>query len=160
MCNVVAMWQTLVPGDLPTKHLQVVFRDFSLQPNLASFDFAGFVHLNPITMADAYADGGPGFEYQNPLCAEKVLAGHNHYGPVFSIHIGANVLRFEEYSHAEGVCQATSMRLLKHLMINLNLECQWEAYSWYYDNHETSATRQGTQQEIRALFNARGYSSE
>ena len=151
MADVVAVWQTLVPGNLPTKHLDLLFSDFNPLECLTSFDFAGFVNMNEVEVPNARANLQQDSIYLSPNAAEKAIAGRNHYGTLFSIVVSANSIAIEDYCHG-GECQRTSMRLLKHIAIGLNLSVQWQAYSWYYDSSESSEIRQGTEKEIRALF--------
>ena len=152
MLDVVFKWQTLVPGNLPTKHLKMVFRDFNLKHSLASFEFTGFVAMHTMMLPRSRSEAEEYATYLNPSCAEKVVAGRNHYGSVFDIQVGPTFLTLEEYGHDDGACQETSMRLLKHVLLDLQLTCQWQAYSWYYDNHECSPVSRGTEKELCALF--------
>ena len=163
MTDMVRNWQNLAPGDLPTKHLDLMFSDFNPKENLASFGFAGFVHMNRefLEMHNVEASSVPsGLDdvsyYRDSYSAARssVITGQNYYGPMFFIEIGVDSIALEDYCVRDAVCQETSMRLLKHLAIELNLKFQWQAYSWYYDSHERSEIRQGTEEEIRALFNA------
>ncbi|MEZ0371948.1 MAG: hypothetical protein ACAI44_22850 [Candidatus Sericytochromatia bacterium] len=141
-------WQSLVPGHLPTRHLSIIFRDFNPVISMAGFSFTGFVQLDHQVPADPPA----AVCYLEPAVAEKVIAGINHYGPVFEILLGPAALEFEAYAYEEGLCQETAMQLLAQLMLDMQLTCRWEAYSWYYDNHESSEICSGTEKELRALF--------
>lgn len=148
------MWQTLVPGNLPTKYLKLIFSNFNPKLNLASFDFAGFVQLDKTMTSRSWFDFEKISYYCNPYCAEKIATNLNHYGTLFSIEVGTDFVLFEEYCFDAGACQDTSMRLLKYLIVELNLECQWQAYSHYYDSGESSQIFAGTEKEIRALITA------
>ena len=140
-------WQNLVPGNLPTRHLSLSFRDFNPAHSLAGFAFTNFVKIDRLA-------SGPQMLvcYLDPLSAAKVIAGRNHYGPVYEIGLGAETIEFEDYAYDAGPCQDTAMNLLAQLMLDLRLACRWEAYSWYYDNHEYSESCTGSEKELCELF--------
>lgn len=152
MLDTATSWETLVPGDLPAKRLNLVFPDFNPKEHLASFEFVGFVYMNEMEVAHPRSDLADVSYYLNPLTAQKVVEGKNHYGPLFFIEVRADSIVIEDYC-LTGVCHETSMRLLKYLVIDLGLECSWQSYSWYYDSYERSPIAEGTAVELRALFN-------
>ncbi len=151
MAPTIPGWQSLAPGNLPTKHLNLTFSDFNPKIKLAAFDFAGFVDMKNLEAAqfDYYFD-----YYQDAYSAKKSFSvtGRNYYGPLFFIQISENSIEIEEYCCQDAQCQQTSMKLLYSLACELKLEFEWQAYSWYYDNHQYSNFRTGNEQEIRALF--------
>ncbi len=155
MADEVRSWQYLAPGDLPTKHLDLMFSDFNPKEDLASFDFAGFVDMSKVAAAPSRPDLQDASYYRDSYSAGRSYAvtGQNYYGPLFFIQISATSIEIEDYCVSDAVCQQTAMRLLKHLAIELNLKFQWQAYSWYYDTHYYSEFQKGTEEEIRALFN-------
>jgi hypothetical protein len=147
-----ASWQSLGGEKLPTNHLNLEFPDFNPKLALDSFDFAGFVRLDETMSSRPLFDFANVAYYFDSYSIEKIIAERNHYGGYFSIDVGNSVVRFQEMSGLLEDCQETAMRLLKHLAIELNRECRWEAYSQYEDSGEYSEIRTGTDTEIRALF--------
>jgi hypothetical protein len=146
------MWQNLVPGNLPARYLNLAFSNFNPKRSLAAFDFAGFVHLDETMTSRPRFDFEKISYYFSPSCVEKIAAGQNYYGVLFSIEVGTTFVQLEEYCMGAGACQDTSMRLLKRLVIALKLECQWQSYSHYYDSGEYSQIHKGTEKELRALL--------
>ena len=140
------MWHDLVPPNLPTKDLKITFEDFNLSEGLASFDFSGFVLLEEAGSSDEET-----LYYLDSYAASKP-SGQNHYGPLFYILIKRDSIEFEDYCCPDAECQNTTMNLLRYLMLDLNLKCKWLSYSWYYDNHEYSESRRGTEVEIRNVL--------
>jgi hypothetical protein len=154
MTDTVPKWQALVPGDLPARHLDLMFRHFNPKEALTLFDFAGFTKMQTGTDVSSTIGSTDTVFYSDSYSAEKSFAvtGRNYYGPLFFIEIGKNSIGLENYCLEDEQCQQTAMKLLKHLALEFDLKFQWQAYSWYYDNHERSELNKGTEVEIRGLF--------
>lgn len=140
------MWHDLVPPSLPTKNLTVTFETFNPYEGLASFDFAGFVFQEEAHVPDDQTSC-----YLDSHTSNKP-PDQNYYGSLFYILIKRNSIEFEDYCCSDVECQQTTTNLLRYLILGLNLKCQWLSYSWYYDNHEYSEYRRGTEKDIKEML--------
>jgi hypothetical protein len=111
MTDIISRWQTLAPGDLPTKSLDLTFSDFNPKENLASFDFTGFVDMKELTAISSRPDLVDIAYYQDAYSAKKssAITGQNYYGAMFFIQIGVSSIEIEDYCLRDEECQVTSM---------------------------------------------------
>ena len=136
-------WLDLVPGHLPSRRLSLSSPAPSFAAALRELDLAPFVRCPWVE-----ADGAR--YYVDAHAAGLMRPGVNHYGPFFSVCIGAGELEFDTDRPPE-LCEpelAASMGILERLIALDAPNLRWMAYSFYMDSGEASQLTTGDGAEL------------